>query len=384
MRKKTRATPVMFVYWGRRGLSRFVIEAAREAVANPAIDLTISVSRQNESFSAFAEFGSRLVPVDTFSTNLGALGQAWRIPLLRQRIAREIGIRHIEAVIEFLPHVWSSFVFPTIRSGGVRYAPIIHDAETHPGDYRSFSAQRLIDRSMAQADVVLTLSEAVAGRLAASGSVPRAKLVSLFHPDLDFGVRDACPAPRAGDPIRLAFLGRIMPYKGLPLFLDAIDLLRAEGVPVSVGVFGEGALGESAPRLASMGAEVINRWLTEQEIGAILPRYHALVLSHIEASQSGVAATAFGAGLPVVATPAGGLLEQVQDGINGVIATHVGASELRDAVKRLLLDEELFDIVCRNIAASRGRRSMPRFVNECVSHALHVGPVDFLNDQAFE
>jgi hypothetical protein len=83
--------------------------------------------------------------------------------------------------------------------------------------------------------------------------------------------------------------------------------LRAEGVPVSVGVFGEGALVESAARLDAMGAEVVNRWLTEPEIGTILQRYQALVLSHIEASQSDVAATAFGAGLPVIATPDGPL-----------------------------------------------------------------------------
>ena len=361
---------VMLVYWGRRGMSRFVIEAARAAVANREIDASISVSRQNESFAGFAEFGSRLVPVDTFSTNLGALSQAWRIPLLRRHIAREIEVRRIEAVIDFMPHVWSSFVFSAIRSGGVRYAPIIHDAETHPGDYRSLSAQRLIDRSITQADVVFTLSEAVAGRLAACGRVPRAKLVSLFHPDLDFGARGAPTAPRAGEPIRLAFLGRIMPYKGLPLFLDAIDLLRAEGVPVSVGVFGEGALAESAARLDAMGAEVVNRWLTEPEIGAILQRYHALVLSHIESSQSGVAATAFGAGMPVIATPVGGLMEQVKDGINGVLAARADATALRDAVKRFLLDPELFDIVRKQIAVSKSERPMTHFVEDCVAHVL--------------
>ena len=240
---------VMLVYWGRRGLSRFVIEAARAALANREIDATVSVSRQNESFAAFTEFGSKLVPVDTFSTDLGALGQAWRIPLLRRHIAREIRLRRVEAVIDFMPHVWSSFVFPAIRSDGVRYAPIIHDAETHPGDHRSFSAKRLIDRSIARADVVLTMCEAVAGRLGASGRVPRAKLVSLFHPDLDFGARSGCTAPRAGEPFRLAFLGRIMPYKGLPLFLTRLISCAPRAFP-SASVYSAKARSARALRVS--------------------------------------------------------------------------------------------------------------------------------------
>jgi glycosyltransferase involved in cell wall biosynthesis len=263
----------MLVYWGRRGLSRFVLEAARAARAEPGIDVTISVSRQNESFPAFAEFGSRLVPVDTFSTNVGALAQAWRIPSLRRHLVREIATRRIEAVIEFMPHIWSPFIFSMIKPRGVRYVSIIHDADIHPGDYRSASIQYLTGRTISQADAVLTLSDAVSRRLAATRRVPEKKLFTLFHPDLDYGATRMRVAPRTGEPIRLAFLGRIMPYKGLPLFLDTVERLRGEGVPIEVGVFGEGALGDSARRLEAVGAEIVNRWLTEQEIELMRPRW---------------------------------------------------------------------------------------------------------------
>ena len=36
--------------------------------------------------------------------------------------------------------------------------------------------------------------------------------------------------------------GCIMAYKGLTLFLDAVDMLRGEGHNVQIGIFGEGAL----------------------------------------------------------------------------------------------------------------------------------------------
>jgi glycosyltransferase involved in cell wall biosynthesis len=365
-------TRVLFLYWGRRGLSRFALELARAALADERLDATISVSRQNESFPAFAEFRHRLLPVDTFQSNVGALTQAWRVPLLQRSLADYCLGHRIQAVIELMPHVWSSLVLPSIKRGGARYATIVHDAETHPGDYRSYSIQGLIDRSIAQADVVLTLSKAVAGRLIVIGRAPRSKVFTLFHPDLDFGGSVRNELPRPGEPLRLAFLGRIMPYKGLPLFVDTIELLRRDGMEVEAGVFGEGALGHNADRLKALGAEVVNRWLTETEISDALSRYHALVLSHIEASQSGVAAAAFGAGLPVVATPVGGLIEQVFDGINGVMATSADSYSLADAVKRLAADPQLYGAMSRYLRETKAERSMTRFIEDCVSHALYA------------
>ena len=52
---------VMFLYWGRRGaLTSFTLGVGRAALADPAIAATISVSRQNENFGAYKEFGTAL------------------------------------------------------------------------------------------------------------------------------------------------------------------------------------------------------------------------------------------------------------------------------------------------------------------------------------
>ena len=369
-------TRVMFVYWGRRGLTQFALEVARAASQREGLVTTISASRQNESFSSFEAFGSRLFPVDTFSTNTGALTQAWRIPHLRRSLASRLRQDKTQVVIDLLPHVWASFVAPVIHANGARYATVIHDAESHPGDYRTGWVKSVLDRSMYQSDVVLTLSSDVAGRIAATGRISKDKIYPLFHPDLGSSRNSSLLLPGQNSPIRLLFLGRIMAYKGLPVFLDAVDLLRAEGLQVEVGVFGEGKLGPCAERLTGIGAEVVNRWLSQSEIGRVLSRFHAVVLSHQEASQSGVVAAAFGAGLPVVATPVGGIREQIKDGETGVLATDTGAPALAAAIKRLLLNPGLFQAVRNNIAHSKDSRSVTEFVEQCVSHALHAGRTD--------
>jgi glycosyltransferase involved in cell wall biosynthesis len=156
-----------------------------------------------------------------------------------------------------------------------------------------------------------------------------------------------------------------MAYKGLPLFLDTVDRLRAEGVAVSAGIFGEGSIAIHVRRIAEMGVELVNRRLSDAEVGNVLLRYDALVASHVEASQSGVVAAALGAGLPCVVTPVGGLLEQIVDGETGTIARETTAAALGAAVRRLFFTPNLYRTVCRTIVERRYEHSMSRFLAEC-------------------
>jgi glycosyltransferase involved in cell wall biosynthesis len=155
-----------------------------------------------------------------------------------------------------------------------------------------------------------------------------------------------------------------MPYKGLSLFVEMVELLRTAGLDIRCGVFGEGSLGAMSARLEGIKAEVINRWLDEDEIATILGRHDVLVASHIEASQSGVVAAALGAGLPVVATHVGGLSEQIVDGITGVIAQDISAKALADAVQRLFFTPGLYGSIRLRIAARAVDSSMARFARE--------------------
>ena len=363
---------LMFLYWGRRGvMSRFTLELGRAVRAHPSMHATISVSRQNELFAGFEEFSPDLFAIDTFRAGRGAALEAWRIPGLRRCLAERLRQDGTEVVVDLLPHVWSPLVASAIVAAGVRYVPLIHEADLHPGDPTAW-VMAFANRCVRHADVVLTLSHAVADRLVARRMVRRDKLATLFLPDLHYGPPAVREPLRQGEPLRLAFFGRIMSYKGLPLFVETMERLRASGIDVRVGVFGEGELGACASRLQRLGAEVVNRWLGEEEVGRVLAGYHALVLSHIEASQSAVVATAYGLGLPVVATPVGGLHEQIADGDTGTLAERVDAPALAEAVMRLL-DPQMYSRICRRVAASRDQRSMQRFVEVC--GAMFADPV---------
>jgi glycosyltransferase involved in cell wall biosynthesis len=363
---------VLFTYWGRRGaLSRFALEVGREALSNRNYRAALSVSEYNQDFRAIQDVGSELLPLRLFSSNLGALTQSWRIPVVRSQLISWVRQARIGTVVELMPHIWSPFIMPAVQAHGVRYISVIHDADAHPGD-RSSIAKTLLDRAIDNADLVITLSGAVAGRLEAMERVSAKKIFTLFHPDLHYGGVSQVRRAPVDRPVKLLFLGRILHYKGLPILIDAVEQLRADGHSIELGVFGEGPLGGSAPRLRALGAEVVNRWLSTDDIASILARYDVMVLSHVEASQSGVAATAFGAGMPVICTPVGGLPEQVLDGVTGIVARRADGPALADAIAGLASDPQLYNAISAAIVDTQGHRSIARFVEDCIAHARHA------------
>lgn len=365
------AARIMFLYWGRRGaMSKFAREAAREALALPGVEAAISVSKQNEDFQTFLPFGEALFPVDTFEGGSGAAKGFWRIPQLRRQLARRLKRDGAQAVITLMPHVWSLFMIGAARQAGARYVTVVHDADSHPGD-RTAIVNRLLLAEAKRADAVVTLSDSVREKLAGSELVPPERLVTLFHPDYSYLEATSPRIRDPGRPLRLLFFGRIMRYKGLGIFVEAAELLRARGTEIEIGVYGEGSIAPYEERLAALGATVVNRWLDNDGIAALLPQYDAVALSHTEASQSGVAAAAFGAGLPVIATPVGGLKEQVQDGVTGVLARSVTAQDFAEAVRRLADDPALYSRIAERLCATAGERSMKRFVERIVEVALN-------------
>ena len=117
-----------------------------------------------------------------------------------------------------------------------------------------------------------------------------------------------------------------------------------------------------ASALAALDAEVINRWLDDKEIAPLLARYDAMALPYIEASQSGVAAVAFGSCMPVIAMPSGGLAEQVIEGRTGVIAGEVTARAFADAIRRVAVNPSMYAQVSRSLQDGAKGRSMGTFI----------------------
>lgn len=331
---------VLFLYWGRRGsLSWITLEIARHLAARSDAAGAVSYSTGNELANALSDLSPTTWPVTTFSRNIGAL---FRLPRFRRQakaLVERLRREDFAAVVVLMSHVWTPLLGRRLAGTPIRYVVVAHDAARHPGD-RTGRVHGWLLRDLDHADRIVTLSRAVADRLIAERTIDAGRIVTLAHPAIAYGAERSA---RGDGPLRVLFLGRIMAYKGLDLLVAAVERARREGADLELGVYGEGPIAGLEQRLAALGATVVNRWIEHGEIGAILGQYDVLVLPYIEASQSGVAAAAQGAGMPIVATPVGGLVEQVRDGVDGLVASAVTAEALADCLARLAGDRALLD-----------------------------------------
>lgn len=357
---------VLFLYWGRRGFNRFVEELADVAPSLPGLWWRLSVSRQNERFERYRSIGDALLPVDTFGSGSGALTRSWRVPVLRRTLADVVRRQKVDVVVTMMPHVWSPFIASAVRRAGARYMTVMHDAAPHPGDLTGV-INRFWHLDARRADRVVTLSRAVRDQLVARGVLASDKVVPLFMPWLGPGTPVERVPRVPGGNLRLLFVGRIMAYKGLSLLVEALEQLRAEGLRVDLSVMGQGQLGTMAERLARLGARVDNRWLTDREFATSFATHDAAILSYTEASQSGVASAALGAGLPVIALPTGGLSEQVIDGETGIFTRGADPEALADAIRRLVTETGLHDSLVAGIRRHAAANSMRAFLERLVA-----------------
>lgn len=334
-------------YWGRRGGgAQYALGLARALAARGDLSLALSVSAQGELHAAFRALPVRVQSVDTWN---GAAGVPWallRLPLLRQRLLAEA--RQADLVLSAMAHPLTSLLVPSVAQVAA-YVPVVHDATPHPGDV-SIAWRWRLERELAVARAAVTLSDAVA--LSLRERHPALPLIRSSLPALL--AEEGAPPPGGEVPDFLLF-GRIRPYKGLDLLRDAFAAVRARHPRVRLRVVGEGDAEAAAPGLSTLpGVTVEQRWVPEGELPALLASTRAVVLPYREASQSGVVVQALALGIPVIATPVGGLLEQVHPGRGGLLAAAPTSEAFAAALEAALAPGALEQLRAEALAARPG------------------------------
>ncbi|HJU31249.1 MAG TPA: glycosyltransferase family 4 protein [Hyphomicrobiaceae bacterium] len=361
---------IVFMYLGRGGaLGNFAQSLAGSASLAGGVAASFVVSQMNPCLEALRREGATLA-VPTFEPG-SAIAPATNFLAAKRKLHAHLCAFRPHAVVNLMPHVWTPLWVPAIRKAGISFVSIVHDAVPHPGD----ATGRLLwwlHREARAADLVVTLSRHVAAQLHELGVAPAHRTAKLFLPDFVYGPPGRARSRRDGRPLRLLFFGRILAYKGLPVLLDAVEQLREQGVTVELGVAGVGDLRPYRARIEALGGEIINRWIEDREVGPLLARYDAMALPYVECSQSAAAATALGAGMPLVGMPVGGLSEQIVDGVNGVLAHAATAKGLAGAIRRLATDNALHARLCAGLRATMPGRSADLFLSMLVGEVARL------------
>lgn len=155
------------------------------------------------------------------------------------------------------------------------------------------------------------------------------------------------PREAGGDQIPLVmFASRMLRTKGLPEFVDAVRILKREGVPARYVLVGD----PDPSNPASVGEEVLRGWASEigleywgyrADMPAVLRGADIVCLpSHREGIPK-VLIEAAACAIPIVTTDTPGCNDIVHDGINGILIPIGDVARLAAALRTLIEDPPL-------------------------------------------
>ena len=198
-----------------------------------------------------------------------------------------------------------------------------------------------LKRFYARCEHVYVPCESMGDELRADGLAENLRIWSRGVDEKTFTPKLRCETWRAEqgfgpDDVVISFVGRLVLEKGLKVFSDALDILRARGVAFKVLVVGDGPERE---RLAQWIPEaVFTGFLKEVALGRAYACSDIFLNPSITETFGNVTLEAMAAGVPAVCANATGSRSLVDQGVTGFMAEDNRAETFADHLQRLIED----------------------------------------------
>lgn len=151
------------------------------------------------------------------------------------------------------------------------------------------------------------------------------------------------PGREAGQPLRVATIGRLAPEKGMSVLVGAVAICRDRGVLLDVTVAGSGPLRVSLEEQSrELALDRCIRFVGHvDDVTQILADCDVLAVPSLAENLPLVVLEALSAGVPVVASDVGGVSEVVSPGVNGLLVPPSSDTGLAEALVLLAQNDAL-------------------------------------------
>lgn len=302
----------------------YSLEMAKALTESGRCQLQVIISSYITNLEKWVEYFNlhkevELVVIDTYKhTALGVLKTMYFDRGKKKNIVQLI--KAFKADVLYIPFglMWSSYVYKRVHKE-MRIIETIHDPHPHDsmfGSFKWFVYRTLSERGQVKYvdDIVILNKKDVDYVKQNTGK----NVTVIPHASFSYYVQEA----KADKNIKntIGFVGRIEPYKGLDLLMDAFEKQKNKNLKLLIA--GSGKIDESVKTKIQSNGNVIliNKYIEDDEFQDLMNQIDFVVLPYKRASQSGVIPMAFAFGKTVVATNVGALEEQVPKGTGVIVA----------------------------------------------------------------
>ena len=325
-----------------------------------------------QSLGGISSLARTIIPV------LGQRVDLKYLPTVRHRAPKEVGklslrnvglvisqyLRFVQILVQFRPgvvHIHTSQGFGWLKDSLFVVAAklcgrcvVLH---VHAADFdvlygkQPWLVQKHTCRVMAMADTILAVStkwQEILARIVPSGRILTFRNCVAVN----------AIAPRAVDSsshrVKALFLGAVGPRKGTLDLLDAMHSLKSKGCPLDLWIAGSEEKGGdfTSARARLKHLELTDTcqllgYVRDEQKRTLLQTADLFVLPSYDEGLPIALLEAMAAGLPVVATPVGGIPEVITDGDNGFLVAAGDVQALADKLAILTQDARLRDVMGR-------------------------------------
>jgi glycosyltransferase involved in cell wall biosynthesis len=330
--------------FGRRGCSPILQESFAKACEDTGeVEVFLALSRQSDRYDELSQLPYRTFELDTHAGYASAIFSLMRVPAMRKAFRDFLIENEIDVVCSIMANHLSALMCDVAAQAGAKFCTILHETTAVSYLPKEVLLGAFVGRELRNCDYVITLTDHVKEEASRQYGIDINSIYTIPHAVYEFAKPQVRQITK-GKAKEVLFFGRIIPYKGLDILLDAWPAI-SEAVPgARLKIAGEGNCSKVKDFIDSRPEITLdNRFVADDEIEGILDVAHLVVLPYRRASQSGVIAAAMGCGLPVVCTDVGALAEQVEDGVTGIIAKEVTSEAIAASVIAALSDAAFYE-----------------------------------------
>ena len=242
--------------------------------------------------------------------------------------------------------------FPSLRT--VPIVLNVHDPKPHHGE-EAFHVS--LTRWMIKPRVrkYILFNHSMQAGFCAASSIPSAQ-VACTHLGIYDIYREWTQPGRRDQPFDVLFFGRLSPYKGLEILLDALTIASRRVPNLRALIAGRPIPGYHLPPLPQLSyggvIQVLDHYIGNHELADLFQRARLVVCPYLDATQSGVILTAYAFDKPVIASDVGGLAEYIS-GQTGALVPPGDAGVLAEKISALLNDPSALPGFTTGIEAAR-------------------------------